>query len=260
MLPLAERQGMFAAALLDPQRPIPAGCVGPDGKPDVKRFAVYRNNVVASLTEALLESYPAVHRILGEECFRALAPLYIRECPPSSPVLLEYGARFPDFLTRVEALERLPYLRDVARIERAWLEAYHAPEAVPLDPETLTRVLNGRPGQLCFTLHPSLRIIRSSFPALTIWRMNIADGVPGPVDLEAGGEDVLIVRPHADVEVRNAPLGGMELLVALGRGKSLDQAAEAALAVAPSFELGEHLTVLLGAGVFVDCHPPFGEV
>jgi hypothetical protein len=260
MLPLAERQGMFAAALLDPQRPIPPGCVGPDGKADVKRFAVYRNNVIVGLTEALLESYPAVRRILGEQCFRALAPLYIRECPPSSPVLLEYGATFPDFLPRVEALERLPYLRDVARIERAWLDAYHAPEAVPLDPATLARGLNDRSGEVCFTLHPSLRIIRSSFPALTIWRMNIAEGAPSPVDLEAGGEDVLIVRPQADVEVRHAPLGGAELLAALGRGECLDQAAEAALAVAPSFELGEHLTVLLSAGVFVDWHRPSGEV
>src|SRR6185437_11720492 len=128
-----------------------------------------------------------------------------------------------------------------------------APEAAPLDPATLTRVLHDRPGEVCFTLHPSLRIILSSFPALSIWRMNIAGGVPGPVDLEAGGEDVLIVRPQADVEVRNAPLGGAELLVALGRGKSLDQAAEAALVVAPSFELAEHLTVLLSAGARCAC-------
>jgi hypothetical protein len=260
MLSLAERQGAFAAALVDPQQPIPPGCVGPDGKPDAKRFAVYRNNVVVSLTEALHESYPAVVRILGEECFRALAPLYIRECPPSSPVLLEYGAGFPDFLTRVEALEALPYLRDVARIERAWLEAYHAPESEPLDPAALASMLNEHPGELCFRLHPSLRLVRSCCPALTIWRMNVADGVPGPVDLEAGGEDALIVRPHADVEVRNTSRGGAELLAALGRGESLDQAAEAALMVAPSFKLDEHLAVLLSAGVFIHSCRPSAEV
>jgi len=32
--------------------------------------------------------------------------------------------------------------------------------------------------------------------------MNVGDGVPAPLDLAAGGEHALVVRPLADVEVR----------------------------------------------------------
>jgi hypothetical protein len=249
---LAERQGEFAAALLDPQRPVPAGCVGPDGKPDDKRFAVYRNNVMSSLTEALRESFPAVYRLVGEEYFRALAPIYIAQQPPASPVLLDYGATFPDFLARFEPLASLPYLSDVARIENAWLEAYHAEDATALAPRALAPVSREHAANLCFTAHPSLRVVRSPYPALTIWRMSVAEGIAQPVDLTAGGEDALILRAQAEVEVRAIPQGAAELLTALAAGSTLGEAAAAALQVCPSFDLASHLTALLDAGLFID--------
>jgi len=248
---LAERQSEFAAALLDPRQPVPAGCVGPDGRPDEKRFAVYRNNVIASLTEALRESFPAVCRIVGEEYFRALAPIYIAERPPASPVLLEYGATFPEFLAQFEPLASLAYLPDVARIERAWLEAYHAADAAALDPASLAGVSGERMADIRFTAHTSLRVVRSSFPALTIWRMNVGDGIPGPVDLAAGGEDALVLRAGAEVEVRTMLPAAAQLLAMLASGRSLGEAAAAAMEVCTSFDLAGHLTALLEAGVFI---------
>lgn len=249
---LAERQAEFAAALLDPQRPVPAGCVGPDGQPDQNRFAVYRNNVMSSLTEALRESFPVVDRLVGEEYFRALAPIYIAQQPPASPVLLEYGATFPDFLARFEPLASFPYLSDVARIEYAWLEAYHAADAIPLDPRSLTLVSGAHAADLCFTAHPSLRVVRSAYPAFTIWRMNTTDAIAQPVDLTAGGEDALVLRAQAEVEVRAIPQGAAELLAALAAGCSLGEAAAAAMQVCPSFDLASNLTAMLDAGLFID--------
>ena len=107
--------------------------------------------------------------------------------------------------------------------------------------------------ELRFTFHPSVRIVHSRFPALTIWRMNVADGVPAPLDLDAGGEDTLVARPEANVEVRAIPPGGVEFVAALAEGESLMEAAKAALRAATSFDLAAHLTALLGAGVMADC-------
>src|SRR6516165_11874225 len=87
---LAERQRGFASALLDPELPVPTGLVGPDGEPDPKRFAVYRNNVVVSLIEALEDAFPAVRRIVGADFFRAMARAHVMEEPPCSPILLDY--------------------------------------------------------------------------------------------------------------------------------------------------------------------------
>ncbi len=251
MSSLAERQADFTAALLDPARPAPPGLVGPDGEDSARRFAIYRNNVSVALIGALEANFPATCRIVGEEFFHAMARAYALLAPPASPILLDYGAGFPDFIARFAPADPLPYLADVARIERSWTEAYHAPEAQPLDPAMLSCVPADEAAKLCFTLHPSVRIVRSPFPALTIWRMNVADGVPAPVDLDSGGEDTLVTRPDAEVEVRSVPAGGAEFIEALAQGHHLVEAAKAGLRVAAEFDLAANLTALLGAGVFV---------
>src|SRR5260370_20243834 len=167
MQQLAERQRDFAAALLDAALPMPIGLVAPDGEPSPKRFAVYRNNVVVGLTEALKDAFSVVHRIVGAEFFQAMARAYVVIEPPTSPILLDYGAGFPDFIGEFEPAATLPYLADVARIERAWTEAYHAPEAAPLDPGTFRAIEPDRLPEIRLLLHPSVRVVRSQFPALT---------------------------------------------------------------------------------------------
>ena len=250
MLRLADRLGGFAAALLDPNRSAPPGLVAPDGEPSGSRFAVYRNNVVVGLTEALQANFPAVCRIVGEEFFSAMAHPYIVLEPPASPILLDYGKGFPSFIGQFEPAQSLPYLADVARIERAWTEAYHAPDAAPLSAAALAAMASGRIAEARFTVHPALRIVRSPFPALTIWRMNVDGGVPEPVDLDAGGEDALIMRPETEVTVRSMPPGGAEFVAALAGGETLTEAAKSAMRAEMHFDLAANLAALIDAGAF----------
>ena len=101
------------------------------------------------------------------------------------------------------------------------------------------------------TLHPSLRLVRSAFPALTVWRMNAGHDPVRPIDPEAVGEDVLIVRPAAEVEVRRLPPGGFAFIAALDRGATLAEAAAAATDDAAAFDLAGNLTGLIGASAIV---------
>lgn len=246
---LNELQRSFAGALLDPGQ-APVGW-DPEGRADALRFGVYRNNVAASLIEALEAAYPAIRRLVGEVFFRACAAHYVTREPPRSPIMLHYGESFPEFLGRFEPLAGHPYLADVARIERAWLEAYHAAEAEPLDPAALAGVAEHRAGDLCFTLHPSVRVVRSAFPALTLWRVNMAEGDPPPTELDSGAEDALIVRPGAEVEARAMPPGGAVFLETLARGETLAEAATRAVSVSESFTLSEHIAALLAGGLLI---------
>jgi len=95
MLQLAERQGAIAAALLDPALPVPLGLLGPAGEPSPRRFAVYCNNVVASLSSVLATAFPAACRIAGEEFFQTMARKYVRSAPPSLHSLFFAFARWP---------------------------------------------------------------------------------------------------------------------------------------------------------------------
>jgi hypothetical protein len=247
---LADRQRAISAAVLDHRQSAPPGLVGPDGEPSARRFGVYRNNIAASLVEALADMFPAVSRIVGDEFFRAMAREYALQTPPSTPILLAYGATFPDFITSFAPAKSVPYLADVARIERAWIEAYHAADASPIPPSAFAEIASDRAAEFRLRLHPSLRIVRSHFPALTIWRMNIDEGVPQAVDLGTN-EDTLVIRPEAEVEVRSMPPGGAEFLESLRLGHSIGDATTTALNASGRFDVTENLVALVRAQVFV---------
>lgn len=249
---LTEVQEEFAAALRDPAADVPGDIAGLDGRPATRRFAVYRNNVIVGLVGAVAGAYPAVARIVGEDFFNAMARAYVRAAPPTSPLLVEYGEGYAAFIEGFEPAGSLPYLPDIARIEWAWREAYHSAEAVPLGPTDLAGIDETDLPALTVTVHPSLRIVRSRYPALKIWRMNVRDEPVVPVDLGAGGEDTLIVRPEAEVEIRLLPPGGARFIEALAVGGTLSEAAERAIEADTRFDLTANIAGLIDSGAIVD--------
>lgn len=248
---LADVQAEFAAALRDPAVGVPSGVADPDGKPTPRRFAVYRNNVLVGLAKAVAGSFPAVGRIVGNDFFKTMARAYVTTNPPTSPLLMEYGKTFADFIAAYEPASSFPYLSDVARIERTWREAYHAAEAESLGPADLASIAEIDLPALILSLHPSLRVVRSAYPALTIWRMNTRDEPVVPVDLDAGGEDTLIVRPEATVDVRQLPAGGATFIETLADGGTLSEAAERAAEFNGGFDLSANIAGLIDSGSVV---------
>ena len=254
MRSLADVQAEFAAALRDPAVALPAGLVGPDREPAPRRFAVYRNNVVVGFVNTLRSGYPVVERVVGADFFQAMARAYALTEPPSSPLLMDYGASFADFIAGFAPAAPLPYLPDVARIERAWREAYHAADAEPLTAADFAAIDPKEVARLALELHPSLKLLRSPYPAQTIWTMNAPDGEVRPVDLSQA-EDTLIVRPDAEVTVRRVPPGGAAFVAALGRRATLGEAAAEALAEDARFDIAGNLSGLIAAGAIIAIIP-----
>ena len=239
----------FASALIDPGSATPAVVTGPSGKSAVKRYNVYRNNVTASLIEALAAIYPAVQRITGVEFFRAMARFHIRATPPTSPLLFEYGRGFPEFIESYEHAGAMPWLADTARIERAWLDAYHAADAEPLAAATLGSVPPERLADLIFVAHPATRIVQSDFSAVTIFAANRSEAPVDPIDASLP-EDALITRPDHDVVVTRLPPGGAVFLASLVAGQSLGEAAALALDASPAFDIASSIAGMIEAGAF----------
>jgi hypothetical protein len=235
--------------LLDPHSETPAIVAGPRRKAAVKRYNIYRNNVTVSLIDALAAIFPATQRITGGEFFRAMARFHIRETPPTSPLLFEYGRDFPSFIGRYEYAQAMPWLADVARLERAWLDAYHAADEDALTPEVLAAVPSERLADTIFVAHPSTRIVRSNFAVVAIFVANRAEGPVGPVNVSES-EDAVITRPDLDVVVRRLPDGGAVFLTYLASGETLGEAAALAFEANPLFDLSANIAGVIEAGAF----------
>ncbi|GGK43025.1 HvfC/BufC N-terminal domain-containing protein [Salinarimonas ramus] len=228
--------------------PVPAGLTARDPTQVARRFAVYRNNVVVSLVEALATRFPVIRRLVGEDFFQATARAFIAANPPRSPVLTVYGDAFPGFLAGFPPAAALPYLADVARLEAARTHAYHAADAEPLASDTLLEVCARDPGTWGLVPHPALRVVASRHPILSIWRMNQPGATPGPL-ANPTGETALVARPALDVRVVLAEPGEGAFVIACAGGASFETAAEAALADAPAFDPSRALARILAHGL-----------
>ena len=89
------KNGEFTQALLDSKRNVPEGVTDYSGRVSLKRFNIYRNNVIVSLMEAMEAAYPSLKVIMGEENFARVSRNYVVRHPPSTPVMMEFGSEFP---------------------------------------------------------------------------------------------------------------------------------------------------------------------
>lgn len=232
----------FAQALLDPELAVPEGLIDPAGRPAGKRFDVYRNNVVASLSAALADGFPAVHALVGADFFTAMARVYVRAHPPSDPRMMYFGAEMPRFLEGFGPVAHLAYLPDVARLELALRESYHAGDATGLDAEGLAALPAHRLEEMRFPLVPAARLIRSGYPVLSIWHKSRDPNAPAP---QAIGQDVLIARPGFDPAPHGLGPGAFAFFSALQGGAVLSDAIASATAEAPNFDLSAALSLAL---------------
>lgn len=248
-----DRAHLFSTAVRTPDEAVPVEIGKTNNQPSLKRFNVYRNNIASSLRSAMAATYPVVEAIVGAEFFAPMAQAYVADNIPSSPVLLEYGENFAEFLERFEPVRQLGYLPDVARVEWAFNESFHAKDAEPitiqalsaLDPHTLQYVR--------FALHPSLRLIRSSWPALSIWQAHQQDDPSvhmKKITASRQGEVGFVVRPKFEVTATVVPVAAVDFLTELSNGKTLSQAAEV-ITEAEQADMGAMLAALFDAGLVI---------
>jgi hypothetical protein len=236
------QRGFSSAILTDDSAPIRAR-IHPGRFGAERHLQIYRNNVYASLTDALQAVYPVIARLVGEDCFRGCGYHYLRHAPPASGNLHDFGEHFPEFLSSFEPVRELAYLPDVARLEWAWHLAFHAADAAELAREALSQVAPEKYGALRFALHPSARLLASDYPVLRIWQTNQpnADTAEAVVDLNEGGVHLLIARRDIAVEIEPLGRGEYALLSAFAQALSFADAGDAAMVSEPDFDLAASL-------------------
>lgn len=197
-------------------------------------LSVYRNSVVRAAIEVLGHNYPAVRFLSGEPNFAAMARAYWRAHPPRDGVMALYGAGFADFIEAAPPPGMPAILPDLARLDRAWLEAHHAEDAPVLTPGDLASLPPEHLTRRCFALHPSARLLRHRRALHASWAAARFEGrVIGAG--RAAGEAVLVWRPGMEVRHRALAPDEARLIGRLADAAPLTEAADQSGAAIESF-------------------------
>jgi hypothetical protein len=213
-------------------------------------FAVYRNTVFKGGVDALRANFPTVERLVGMDWFRSAALVYAQATPPEDARLLLYGATFPAFLAAFEPARELPWLADVAQLDRWWVEAHIAPDEPVLPAAEVARHSPEDFTQMVLKPHVSARWAWfGTHPVYTIWRAN-REAVALPDALAWRGEGALLLRTGASVTWRELGAGACALLDACAAGREVGEATLEALEAEPEVDLATLFSGLFAEGAF----------
>jgi hypothetical protein len=226
---LVDRDDSEATKLL--AEPVPA-----------ERLGIYRNTFIMGVSKALRLSYPAVHCLVGDDFFAAAADTFMARNPPRAAHLDQYGADFPEFLEQFPPAATLAYLADVARLEWAVSQAIHAPDREALALTQLAALTPEDQGRVCFAPHPSIALLRVSYPVDVIWRAVLErdDAALATLELDASPIHLLVQRVATGVEAIRLDASEWRFAAALCAGRPLQAALDQTTGVDAAAQLARH--------------------
>lgn len=163
------------------------------------RLAVYTDGFPARLIEALREAYPAVAHLTGAPTFARLVERYRSGLEARRCNLNFVGDGLPAFLRDDELSSRLPFLADLAALERAVQHVFHATPLPPLEPANLADWSADDWEHATLQFQTTVDCVISPWPLIELWETRHRER--GDIDLEIEHRDaaVFVYRMGFDV-------------------------------------------------------------
>ena len=254
MTSLGETQAWMAEMLRrrraltdDPEavRTAPTFAAGNERLLPVEQVEIYREQFWLRHTSSLVEDFEGLGAVAGQANWERLIERYLEAHPPLSFSLRDLGDRLPAF---VEAATWLPHHElcvDMARVEWAYVEAFDAPDAEPLDPGRLAAVPEAAWETAVLKLSPALRLLRVRYPVAALRKAIRTQ--PGAVAIPEREPQNLVVYRGATRNLYHQVLsnGPFSLLEALAAGTPLVEACQQAMRNVP--EEARDIEASLGA-------------
>jgi hypothetical protein len=236
---LKELQSLLYRRITDPERTneslgaerLPASGVlealvhGDERLSAAERIGIYADAYFHRLLECLGEDFPTTLAVLGTDNFAALVKEYLLEHPPTEPSILYAGLYLTDFLNDHPFAERWPFIADLARLERAILDVFHAADAPVLSLETLHVVPSEEWPALKLRSHPAVEIVHSEWRIADV--LHTVEQGREWTDPELEEASVLVWRQNALVNYRNLEPVERDALVIVAKGASFAAVCEA---------------------------------
>lgn len=243
---LSELQGWMAQLLVNPQslerspeftRQANEHIAGNSRLSGVEQLEIYREQFWLRHTAALLEDFPGLSRLLGQERWQTVVEGYLAMHPPTSATLRDLGHALPVYVRGLEMLEDRELLADMTDLEWAYVESFDAPDAAPLDRQRLTQLSEEDWERGVLVLAPSLRVLELQHAVADLRRALLAEEKATPeLRPRASTFSVVHRRENGSVWDHTVSPVAAGLLVAFSGGMSLVTACEAQIAALPGAE------------------------
>lgn len=188
------------------------------------RLDIYREQFWLRHIACLVEDFPLLAALLGQEKFDAMVAEYVAAHPPTEFQMRVFGAKLADFLETTP--DRL--LADVARLEWAFIDAFDAADAPPLDPNVVAQIPEDAWPSARLVLHPSVQRMKLLYPAHKMrekWRENEdARPIARP---ERAPSNVVVYRQKFLMYVEEMDDLAFAMLDRIARGEALGAAGDA---------------------------------
>jgi hypothetical protein len=183
---LRELQNDMQRYLLGEDSAIAAGIVDAPPLPAADRLGIYRNAYQVRLIDALRDTYPVMHALLGDEVFLAMGEAFVAVHPSAHRSIRWYGGELADFLAQWPPCDEQPILAEVALLEWTLAQVFDAADAQPLQRAALSAVEPSQWSALKFEFHPSLRRLQFQWNTAAVWKaMSAGETPPTPARSDA---------------------------------------------------------------------------
>jgi len=244
---LRELQEFLAWLITDPRGPdaLLSGCEGEvaaklggsdwrmvvaprAGSGHARRLEVYGGGFPTRIFEAVSEMYPSVKRVTGDAALLSLAGRYIARYPSQDYSLSVVGRHLPEFLRSDPLTERLPFLPDLAVLDRAAMEAFHSPVEEPAGSEALASIDPEQFGACRLRFQAGTFLLASRWPVATIRELREAPDSDFGVKVEDNPERMVVWRSGYEAAIRKTDAAEFTALEKLLAGGTVWEAIEAA--------------------------------
>lgn len=208
-----------------------------------ERLDIYANMYFYRIRDALQDDFSAVYAVVGQDHFHNLITDYLLAYPPSHFSLRYAGAHLSTFLASHALTDQWPFLPDLGRLEWAILDAFDAPDAPVLTPETLGDVAPERWPAIQFQATPALYLLDVQWPVHEVWNQTRRQAVPAhPLRART-----LLRVWRQDLRVYHCPISPAEhlALTAMRAGASFAEVCDHIVACTGEDESGAHAAALL---------------
>ena len=167
---LKELQQEFQRYILHYERAIEQHIVSTDLVPAKQRLDIYANAYRSRLVECLMDDFPGLHTLLGDEAFETMCLNYIEAHPSQFRSVRWFGDKVAEYLSTTQSYAEQAVLSEMARFEWALTLAFDAADVPAITIDDMAKVPPEHWAVLQLEFHAAVQRMDFEWNVVSFWK------------------------------------------------------------------------------------------